>query len=397
MPLLQDQFQAAERLEYMGLGSSGIESKILFPHKMIKADITLKRKYVEVKDDQKRLKTKCSGEAGNLKLNHGGSISSRQDLPGDNNNGNRNNNNNNNNNNNKNENNNKNNNNNENNNNNDSKNDNKNENNNNNDSKNDNDNNNRNKIDVDKKKRRREIHRTDSSCGINSVSCYESNSDNDPFSPSGDFFCSDSTFNSDYAVDYVSDIKEMERLVDFAVIHLEKRLRFVKNPLHRLRCGCYGKDLRDDVKENGLKNAANVVMNVLKKGNPRIEEEKKERERERERENEREIQKEREWEIDRRICPKCTVTSDEINDNCFYKDVKRREELKIEMIYDNEQNMGDRSAVKWHMFDCGVNIAVHHTAPEESQFLYEEIFLSRIYLQHGVVISEGDLIIDVGE
>ena len=67
------------------------------------------------------------------------------------------------------------------------------------------------------------------------------------------------------------------------------------------------------------------------------------------------------------------------------------------MIYDNQLNMGDKSAVKWHMFDCGVNIAVHPTAPEESQFLYDEIFLSRIYLQHSVVISEGDLVIDVGE
>ena len=359
MPLLQDQFQAADRLEYMGLGSSGIESKILFPHKMIKADVALKRKYVGVKDDQISLRTEYSDKAGNLKLNHRGSISSRQDLPGDNNNNNKNNNDINNNNNNNNENN--------------------------------NDNNNRNKVDADK--RRWEIYHAYSSCGVNSVSYYESNSDTDLFSPSDDFSCSDYTSNSDFAFDCVSDIKEMERLVDFAVIHLEKRLQFVKNPLHRLRCGCYGKSLRDDVKENGLKNAADVVMNVIKNGNPRIEEEKKERERKRERE----IQKERDWEIDRRVGPKCTVTSDEINNNCFDKDVKRKEELMIDMIYDNQLNMGDKSAVKWHMFDCGVNIAVHPTAPEESQFLYDEIFLSRIYLQHSVVISEGDLVIDVGE
>ena len=120
MPLLQDQFQAADRLEYMGLGSSGIESKILFPHKMIKADVALKRKYVWVKDDQISLRTEYSDKAGNLKLNHRGSISSRQDLPGDNNN--------------------------------------KNNNDINNNNENNNDNNNRNKVDADK--RRWEIYHT---------------------------------------------------------------------------------------------------------------------------------------------------------------------------------------------------------------------------------------------
>ena len=51
MPLLQDQFQAADRLEYMGLGSSGIKSNILFPKRLIKTDTAVRKN--EVSKNQK--------------------------------------------------------------------------------------------------------------------------------------------------------------------------------------------------------------------------------------------------------------------------------------------------------------------------------------------------------
>ena len=144
--------------------------------------------------------------------------------------------------------------------------------------------------------------------------------------------------NSDLTVDFVSDIEEMERLVGFAIIHLEKRLRFVSNPLHRLRCGCYGREMREDVKENGLNNAAAVIMDVLEKGSARIEEEKKEREKEKEK---REKEKEKEMEIDRRNDLTERVVSDEIRGKGFDEDEENRKKLprkynKREMIYENK-------------------------------------------------------------
>ena len=347
MPLLQDQFQAADRLEYMGLGSSGIKSNILFPKRLIKTDTAVKKKYGGIRDDQIFLKTKKFNEICKMKVNHTGSISSHQDFKDDNNDNNK-------------------------------------------DNDNDNDN------DEKKVEKEKDIHHINSPYKVNSASCYKSSSSSGPMSAASHFSCSDSTLNSDLTVDFVSDIEEMERLVGLAIIHLEKRLRFVSNPLHRLRCGCYGREMREDVKENGLNNAAAVIMDVLEKGIARIEEEKKKKEREKEKEMEKEM------EIDRRNDLTGRVVSDEIRGKGFDEDEENRKKLlrkynKREMIYENEVVEVDFSSDNWHVFDCGVNIAIHHTAPEESQFLYDEIFVSRIYLQHGLIIKEGDLVIDVGE
>ena len=295
MPLLQDQFQAADRLEYMGLGSSGIKSNILFPRRLIKTDTEVKKKYGGIMDDQIFLKTKKFNEICNMKVKHTGSISSHQDLKDDNNN---------------------------------------------------NYNNNDDDDDEKKVEKEKDIHHINSPYEVNSASCYKSSSSSGPMSATSHFSCSDSTLNSDLTVDFVSDIEEMERLIGFAVIHLEKRLRFVSNPLHRLRCGCYGREMREDVKENGLNNAAAVIMDVLEKGNARIEEEKKKREKEKEKE------KKKEMEIDRRN----DLTERVVSGKGFDEDEENRKKLPRkyntrEMIHENEVVEVDFSSDNWHVFD----------------------------------------------
>ena len=115
-----------------------------------------------------------------------------------------------------------------------------------------------------------------------------------------------------------------------------------------------------------------------------------------EKEKEKEKEKEMEMEMDIRNDLTGRVVSDEIRGKGFDEDEENRKKLPTKY---NKREMieVDFSSDNWHVFDCGVNIAIHHTAPEESQFLYDEIFVSRIYLQHGLIIKEGDLVIDVGE
>lgn len=50
------------------------------------------------------------------------------------------------------------------------------------------------------------------------------------------------------------------------------------------------------------------------------------------------------------------------------------------------------------VFDNGVSLHTHFaTAPEETLFLYDEIFEQRIYMRHGITLKEGNLVIDVGK
>ena len=48
-------------------------------------------------------------------------------------------------------------------------------------------------------------------------------------------------------------------------------------------------------------------------------------------------------------------------------------------------------------FVNGLVISTHFTtAPEETIFLYQEIFEHRVYFQHGINLSSGDTVVDVG-
>ncbi len=39
---------------------------------------------------------------------------------------------------------------------------------------------------------------------------------------------------------------------------------------------------------------------------------------------------------------------------------------------------------------------VHASSPSEAHFLYREIFQDHCYLQHGITVQEGDVVVDVG-
>ena len=37
-----------------------------------------------------------------------------------------------------------------------------------------------------------------------------------------------------------------------------------------------------------------------------------------------------------------------------------------------------------------------HSSPTEAAFIYEEIFEERCYIQHGILVRNGDICVDVG-
>ena len=39
---------------------------------------------------------------------------------------------------------------------------------------------------------------------------------------------------------------------------------------------------------------------------------------------------------------------------------------------------------------------VCHSSPAEAAFIYEEIFEERCYIQHGILVRDGDICVDVG-
>lgn len=39
---------------------------------------------------------------------------------------------------------------------------------------------------------------------------------------------------------------------------------------------------------------------------------------------------------------------------------------------------------------------VHHSNHREATFIYKEIFKQRCYIQHGIMVRDGDICVDVG-
>jgi hypothetical protein len=52
-------------------------------------------------------------------------------------------------------------------------------------------------------------------------------------------------------------------LIKEAVNQLERRLRMISTPLHRLKCACFGRSLRLDPRENGVENAAVILWRLF--------------------------------------------------------------------------------------------------------------------------------------
>lgn len=159
-------------------------------------------------------------------------------------------------------------------------------------------------------------------------------------------------------------------LVKEAVTQLERRLQVLSTPLHRLKCACFGRSLRDDPREDGVANAAQIVWKLFTESG--------------------------------------TGSSAKMSDN-----LKKNDEITSEghennkscfSLYDNStfcqvesDKFIEEEGQEWQEFDCGLCLATHHlSAPEETAFLYTEIFQQKIYLKHGITLRENDLMIDVG-
>ena len=170
-----------------------------------------------------------------------------------------------------------------------------------------------------------------------------------------------------------------------AVLHLERLLRLVTAPPHRLKCACLGRDLRADPFENGLKNCCAIVLEEIRrsddlKGVSSL------------------------LDISRGAADVSSYScsdagnidgapSDKMEETGSGKSRKRLEKGNEEAAEIDEED-----GMEWQDYLGGLRLATHHLrAPEETNFLYEEIFEQRTYMQHGIHLNEDDLVIDVGE
>lgn len=141
-----------------------------------------------------------------------------------------------------------------------------------------------------------------------------------------------------------------------AVALVGQRLHWSCTPAHRLRCGCFGRNLRSEQSENGLDNVRSVVMKELA------------------------------LEVEGRIM---RDTAENVTKSCVAASRGERE-----TISSDDEGEGE---MEWQELGNSMRFATHHLiAPEETSFLYNEVFVQRAYLQNGIRLEEGDLVIDVG-
>ena len=141
-----------------------------------------------------------------------------------------------------------------------------------------------------------------------------------------------------------------------AVALVGQRLRWSCTPAHRLRCGCFGRNLRSEQSENGLENVRSVIM------------------------------KEFALEVEGR---RMRDTAENVTKSCVAASRGDRE-----TISSDDEGEGE---MEWQELGNSMRFATHHLiAPEETSFLYNEVFVQRAYLQNDIRLEEGDLVIDVG-
>jgi hypothetical protein len=130
------------------------------------------------------------------------------------------------------------------------------------------------------------------------------------------------------------------------LVALKTALQASTAPQQRLRCGTAGRRLRDDPCEDGLLNAMYALRAVLST----LEEED-------------------------------------------------TESAGGNMEQNDRVNSSARDSVLHRtQFDDGLSLHTHYcSAPEETLFLYEEVFAQGVYLRHGVTVEAGDLVVDIGE
>ena len=141
-----------------------------------------------------------------------------------------------------------------------------------------------------------------------------------------------------------------------AVALMGQRLQWSCTPVHRLRCGCFGRNLRSEQSENGLENVRSVIMKELA------------------------------LEVERR---RMRDTAEKVTKSCVAASRGERETTSSD-----DEGEGE---IEWQELGNSMQFATHHLiAPEETLFLYNEVFVQRAYLQNGIRLEEDDLVIDVG-
>jgi hypothetical protein len=180
--------------------------------------------------------------------------------------------------------------------------------------------------------------------------------------------------------------KALLAAVETAVAHLESRLRAVSAPTIRLQCASFGRDLRSDPKENGLKNACDVIV--------------------------RELQVDDEVDVaelgaavalgvqqgDRSFSRNRKGNSNDVRYTvCTTLKVDERKGESNERSKGGDEEIDSEEGKEWEEFENGLRLASHAlTSPQETAFLHREIFMERGYMQRGIRLRENDLVIDVG-
>jgi FkbM family methyltransferase len=151
-------------------------------------------------------------------------------------------------------------------------------------------------------------------------------------------------------------------LIKEGVNQLERRLQMLSTPIHRLKCACFGRNLRDDPRENGVANASVIAWKLFTEA----------------------------------YTKRLDVFEEDVeNASELHKDEKSTVNLHAEASQIESDKNTDCG--EWQEFDCGLCLFTHHmSAPEETAFLYNEIFEQKVYLQNGIVLKDNDLVIDVG-
>eukprot|EP01038_Epipyxis_sp_PR26KG_P004432 gene4432-6268_t len=120
---------------------------------------------------------------------------------------------------------------------------------------------------------------------------------------------------------------------------LRQILSITSSPQQRLRCGCYGRKAREiDSNQLNSRDAFHFISSFIK------------------------------YELD------------ETQTDCL-----------------DEYQKVDNYDSRLYEFENGLKLFTHgNEAIEETEFIYNEIFNDNIYLRHGIIVNEGDVVIDVG-
>ena len=149
-------------------------------------------------------------------------------------------------------------------------------------------------------------------------------------------------------LDNIIDSSDSSDTVDVEASAQTLRVALTKctSPAQRLRCACVGTKLRSDPAEDGTTNAVNLL-----------------------------------WEQIGHIIPPSKVEKGEDN--------KVTETQQFVYETDSEGRL---------VLPNGLKILAHwESAPEETAFLYEEIFKRQVYARGVAQLKPGDLVVDVGE